>query len=155
MKCWFTADHHFGHANIIDFCQRPFADVDAMDEALVARWNEVVGDEDEVWYLGDFAYRCGPNRAAYLFRPPPRQQEAPDHTGITTAATSLSCLGRPFPPTRRSESAKYPSSFFTMPCEFGTDATEALGTFTGTVTGRFPQKGDLAMSASTAGISTP
>ena len=28
-----------------------------MNEALVARWNETVGPEDEVWHLGDFAIR--------------------------------------------------------------------------------------------------
>jgi calcineurin-like phosphoesterase family protein len=28
-----------------------------MDEALVRRWNERVGPEDEVWHLGDFARR--------------------------------------------------------------------------------------------------
>jgi calcineurin-like phosphoesterase family protein len=26
-----------------------------MDAAMVARWNEVVGPDDEVWHLGDFA----------------------------------------------------------------------------------------------------
>ncbi|MFB0493618.1 calcineurin-like phosphoesterase family protein [Methylobacterium sp. OAE515] len=67
MKVWFTADHHFGHGNIIGFCRRPFADSFAMDEALVSRWNEVVGHEDEVWHLGDFAYRCDPHRIACLF----------------------------------------------------------------------------------------
>lgn len=29
MATWFTADLHLGHRNIIDYCDRPFADVDA------------------------------------------------------------------------------------------------------------------------------
>jgi calcineurin-like phosphoesterase family protein len=49
-----TADHHFGHANIIKFCGRPFADVREMDRVLVERWNAVVGPEDVVYHLGDF-----------------------------------------------------------------------------------------------------
>jgi len=52
---FFTADLHFGHANIIGYCQRPFADVEEMNEALVHQWNEVVGADDEVWVLGDVA----------------------------------------------------------------------------------------------------
>lgn len=67
MTVWFTADHHFGHRNIIALCNRPFADVEEMDEALIDRWNAVVGAGDEVWHLGDFAYRCGPNRIAGIF----------------------------------------------------------------------------------------
>ena len=56
----FTSDSHFGHARIIALCGRPFADVAAMDEAMVRRWNEVVAADDEVWHLGDFAaYRDG------------------------------------------------------------------------------------------------
>ena len=44
-------NHHFGHANIIRYCARPFAD--AMNRAMVDRWNNVVADSDEVWVLGD------------------------------------------------------------------------------------------------------
>ena len=51
----FTADLHLGHANVIRYCDRPFADVDEMDRALVAGWNAVVADDDEVWVLGDLA----------------------------------------------------------------------------------------------------
>ena len=51
----FTSDLHFGHANIIRYCNRPFADVGEMNEGLVANWNEVVGADDEVWVLGDVA----------------------------------------------------------------------------------------------------
>jgi calcineurin-like phosphoesterase family protein len=52
---WFTSDLHFGHANIIRYCARPYADVDEMDRDLVARWNDTVAPDDEVWVLGDVA----------------------------------------------------------------------------------------------------
>jgi calcineurin-like phosphoesterase family protein len=57
MTTWFTSDHHFGHANIIKYCDRPFADVDEMNEALVANWNRLVGETDTVYYLGDFSLK--------------------------------------------------------------------------------------------------
>ncbi len=52
---YFTADLHLGHANIIAYCKRPFAGVEEMNEALLQRWNSVVGDDDDVWVLGDVA----------------------------------------------------------------------------------------------------
>lgn len=54
MNTWFTSDHHFGHRNILRYCQRPFADVESMNEALIGRWNARVGDDDAVYHLGDF-----------------------------------------------------------------------------------------------------
>lgn len=51
---WFTADHHYGHANIICFCKRPFLTCDEMDEVMTMRWNEVVEPNDIVYHLGDF-----------------------------------------------------------------------------------------------------
>lgn len=53
MATWFTADTHFGHANIINLCARPFATADEMDEGLIARWNACVSPADVVWHLGD------------------------------------------------------------------------------------------------------
>lgn len=53
-KIWFTSDQHFGHAGILTYCSRPFADVQAMDTAMVQQWNDRVGPMDEVWCLGDF-----------------------------------------------------------------------------------------------------
>lgn len=58
MTTHFTADTHFGHTNIIKLCQRPFMDVDEMNETLVAKWNHQVHPTDTVWHLGDFAHRC-------------------------------------------------------------------------------------------------
>lgn len=54
-KVFFTADHHFGHRNIIRYCGRPFADVEEMDRAMVERWNAAVRPGDTVFHLGDFA----------------------------------------------------------------------------------------------------
>jgi calcineurin-like phosphoesterase family protein len=55
MATWFTSDLHLGHQNIIRYCGRPFADVAAMNEALIERWNQTVGPDDTVWVLGDVA----------------------------------------------------------------------------------------------------
>ena len=57
MTVWFTADTHFGHGGALGRFKRPFASVADMDAALIARWNDCVGGDDEVWHLGDFAYR--------------------------------------------------------------------------------------------------
>lgn len=57
---YFTSDHHFWHANIIRFCNRPFDSVEEMNEALVQKWNDLVGPEDEVYYLGDFSMAARP-----------------------------------------------------------------------------------------------
>ena len=57
---YFTADQHFGHKNILEFCNRPFSTIEEHDVELIKRWNEVVKDEDHVYVLGDFCYRPGP-----------------------------------------------------------------------------------------------
>jgi calcineurin-like phosphoesterase family protein len=52
---FFTSDHHFSHANIIRYCNRPFASVEEMDQELIRRWNQTVSPDDTVYYLGDFS----------------------------------------------------------------------------------------------------
>lgn len=56
MTRYVISDLHLDHANILDYCDRPFDDVDAMNEELVARWNETVDPTDTVFYLGDLAW---------------------------------------------------------------------------------------------------
>ena len=53
---FFTSDTHFGHKNIIKYCNRPFESVHDMDKQLIANWNSVVGKNDTVFHLGDFAF---------------------------------------------------------------------------------------------------
>lgn len=53
---YFTSDTHFGHKNIIKYSQRPFADIQDMDENLIKNWNAIVSDNDTIWHLGDFAF---------------------------------------------------------------------------------------------------
>lgn len=54
---FFTSDQHFGHTNILKYCNRPFKNVDEMNDALIKNHNSVVKPEDEVYHLGDFAFR--------------------------------------------------------------------------------------------------
>ena len=56
---FFTADHHFNHAGIIEHCNRPFKNVWSMNEFLIEGWNSVVGNGDLVYHVGDFAWGQG------------------------------------------------------------------------------------------------
>lgn len=53
---YLISDLHLGHADIIQYCSRPFPDRSTMDQALVAGWNQVVSPGDQVFFLGDL---CG------------------------------------------------------------------------------------------------
>lgn len=56
---WFTSDCHFCHANVIKYDNRPFNDVEEMNEKLILNWNSVVGEKDVVFYLGDLSFDRG------------------------------------------------------------------------------------------------
>ena len=53
---FFVSDTHFGHKNIIKYCNRPFADVEEMKEGLIENWNNKVPKDGTVFHLGDFAF---------------------------------------------------------------------------------------------------
>ena len=57
MEYFFTADEHYGHKNVIKYCNRPYANITEMDAALIANHNAVVGPDDIVYHLGDFTLR--------------------------------------------------------------------------------------------------
>lgn len=56
-QTFFTADIHFGHANVIKFCNRPFRSVEEMNKVLIDNWNSHVSDEDDIYILGDLFFR--------------------------------------------------------------------------------------------------
>lgn len=64
---FFTSDLHFGHYNVIQYCNRPFDTVEQMNEYMVEKWNEVVGPDDIVYVLGDFA--MGPQENVVKYGP--------------------------------------------------------------------------------------
>jgi hypothetical protein len=68
MSIYFISDHHFGHAGALGHYRLPFASVAEMDRQMIDRWNSVVGADDEVWHLGDFALRQRPDRVAALVK---------------------------------------------------------------------------------------
>ena len=55
-QVWFTSDTHFGHENIIRFCNRPFRNAEEMNAELIRRWREVIPVDGTVFHLGDFAH---------------------------------------------------------------------------------------------------
>lgn len=66
MTHWYTADLHFGHENVIRFCKRPFSTAAEMDATIIANLCELVGPEDDLWILGDFAWGKRSNDAEWL-----------------------------------------------------------------------------------------
>jgi len=64
---YLTADHHFGHANLLRFTDKAgayfrgdkFSSVEEMDEYMISRWNAVVTPQDKVYHLGDFTMLRG------------------------------------------------------------------------------------------------
>ena len=55
---FYTADSHFGHQNILRFCDRPYATIDDMNRDLALRWNSKVTGDDTVYMLGDVFFRA-------------------------------------------------------------------------------------------------
>lgn len=69
-----VSDTHFNHANILKFVDkdgkvfRPFASVEEMNEVMVAKWNDLVRDQDIIYHLGDVYLTNGQQANAILHR---------------------------------------------------------------------------------------
>lgn len=59
---FFISDFHLYHKNVIGFDNRPFRkpngdpDVETMHKTIIKNWNDVVNDNDVVFYLGDLCF---------------------------------------------------------------------------------------------------
>jgi len=69
-KTWVYSDPHFSHANICKFTKydgsklRPWDDVNEMDEEMITWYNDLVGDQDRVYILGDVAFSAAKMKRA-------------------------------------------------------------------------------------------
>jgi calcineurin-like phosphoesterase family protein len=52
-KIFVTSDLHFGHDRGFLYEPRGFKNIEDHDETVIANWNNVVSDEDDVYVLGD------------------------------------------------------------------------------------------------------
>lgn len=57
MRRFLTADTHYNHFNIIKYCNRPFVTLEEMNEVLIRNHNSRVKPEDEIYFIGDFAFK--------------------------------------------------------------------------------------------------
>jgi calcineurin-like phosphoesterase family protein/2'-5' RNA ligase len=65
---YFIGDTHFDHKNIIRYCQRPFSNVTEMNQTIENNWNSTVGDNEIVYFLGDWSFGRGSKPATYWKR---------------------------------------------------------------------------------------
>ncbi|GGG22630.1 hydrolase [Rhizobium wenxiniae] len=63
---FFTGDTHFADPRVLRIDRRPFPDMASHDAAIVENWNVVVGQDDDIWHLGDFMSVKGGECAALL-----------------------------------------------------------------------------------------
>lgn len=67
MANWYTADLHLDHVNIIGFCHRPFCNISHMNTVIVNNLVSRVGQDDDLWVVGDFAFGSDPARFRHWF----------------------------------------------------------------------------------------
>lgn len=67
-RTFITSDLHLDHTNIIRYCKRPFASTEEMNRVLLNNWNNVIRENDLVYFLGDLAYGRGSNSTDYWLK---------------------------------------------------------------------------------------
>ena len=63
---YFTSDLHLGHEKSLEFTDRPFINIDDMNNTLINNINNTVGEKDELWILGDFAFKINKDEVRKL-----------------------------------------------------------------------------------------
>lgn len=65
---FFTADIHFFHKNIIQYCKRPFENTFGMNNSIVNNWNNVVPKNGITFILGDVSLNSNPKYLETILR---------------------------------------------------------------------------------------
>ena len=65
---YYVSDLHLHHLSIINMCGRPFDNIEEMNNILINNWNDTVSNNDIVYFLGDFAYKCNQQKATELLK---------------------------------------------------------------------------------------
>ena len=63
---FFTADTHFFHKNILKLDNRPWDTIEEMNNAMLAKWNNKVGNDDTVYICGDYSWKIGEQHVEFL-----------------------------------------------------------------------------------------
>lgn len=65
-KTWLIGDTHFNHSAIIEYTDRPFVDVEQMNQTIIENWNKQIKSNDVIIHLGDFAMGSKAEQEAIL-----------------------------------------------------------------------------------------
>lgn len=65
---YYISDLHFYHTNILKMCNRPFENIEEMNDKLIENWNKKVGEEDTIYFLGDFSFKSNQNKANEILK---------------------------------------------------------------------------------------
>lgn len=57
MTIYFSSDFHIGHKNILTSCDRPFNNIEEMNEAIIDNFNSKVKKQDTTYLLGDIVWK--------------------------------------------------------------------------------------------------
>ncbi len=68
METYFTSDLHLGHRNAIVLNNRPFKDLEEMNQTLIHNFNSVIHANDRLYILGDVTHRIPEGRANELIK---------------------------------------------------------------------------------------
>lgn len=56
-KVWIWSDQHFYHENVIKYSERPYKNVEEMNQELIDNYNEVVEEDDICIFAGDVTFK--------------------------------------------------------------------------------------------------
>jgi calcineurin-like phosphoesterase family protein len=57
METYYTSDWHLGHKNIIRYSNRPFADVEEMNRAIIDNMKAKLKKGDRLYFVGDLSFQ--------------------------------------------------------------------------------------------------